>query len=82
MKIPKAEHHIGDAVTVAIEEAGCPPSFDARVCGIQINRHGQIEYEVVEDNGARSDGYTERWLTAKAPNKLRCQLAGYIKGNT
>lgn len=68
MTIPRAEHHIGDSVYVAIDEAGCPPNFEARVCGIRLNSSGRIEYEVIEANGEKSDGYTERWITAKAPN--------------
>ena len=63
MKIPKAEYHIGDKVNVTITEAGCPPSFVAYVTGIEVNKLGQVEYTVTEENGARLDGYTETWLS-------------------
>jgi hypothetical protein len=63
MKIPKAQFHIGDEVDVRIEEAGQPPTFRARVCGIRLDAHGELDYSVMEDNGMRSDGYIESWLS-------------------
>lgn len=63
MKIPKAQFHIGDEVDVRIEESGQPPTFRARVCGIRLDAHGQLDYSVMEENGTRSDGYPESWLS-------------------
>jgi hypothetical protein len=41
---------------------GYPPTFIAWVCTIDVKIDGTCEYGVMEENGQRSDGYTDDWL--------------------
>ncbi len=60
---PQAKYRIGERVNVRCEEAGNPPFFTATIFGISCDKDtGKAEYCVMEDDGSRTDGYTEAWL--------------------
>lgn len=62
--LPKAEFNYGDPVSVKCVEPGHLPTFPAIVSGIRVD-HFEVNYTVIDGDGAEIDGYTNDWLTLR-----------------
>lgn len=63
-KVPYAYFNFRDRVTVYPYEAECAP-FEATIVGVNWRGHGGIEYTLLEDDGATSDGWGEEMFSPK-----------------
>jgi hypothetical protein len=59
--IPKAKYTVGDPVIVECMEGENFPATVTRVWWDNIR--SQMDYEVMEESGVKTDGYTEEWFS-------------------
>lgn len=57
--VPITRFQFGEVVNVKITEAGQPDTFRAVICSIRVTAHGELDYTVQDQDGGKSDGYTE-----------------------
>jgi hypothetical protein len=67
--IPKAKYTVGDSVMVKCDQVGLFPATVTRVWWDNYRLH--MDYEVMEEGGIKTDGYTEDWLSPQNTEPTR-----------
>lgn len=87
--LPKSKFNFGDRVRVKVVETGCE-DFEGNIYAIGWKSvFGHIEYDIIEDSGQRSGGYTDEWLTLVTalprpvtmsdPDYVPAEMAGAVR---